>query len=290
MNHQRFFISPSSIDREREQILVCDHKLAKQLSKVLRLKAGDRLDFLDGTGNLYQAILEEVDRNSVVAKVLKCIEPDSDGKNQATISVVFPPLRHGRFEWALEKLTELGVDRICPVIFQRSVSRPSDQKAGSPNNPSVSFGDEPEVSWPKENGGRAENSDNRVTRWQAIIRESAEQCERLVLPHLVPVQSFQDFLKSEGEGTADEVRLICAERRDAPFLSVVLCNRPAKLKAPRITIAVGAEGGFTPQEIERAISFGYLPVSLGANILRAETAIVYALAIVASSREAPQSP
>ena len=250
------------------------------------MKAGDRLDFLDGTGNLYQAILEEVDRNSVAAKVVKCIEPASNVKNKATISVVFPPLRHGRFEWALEKLTELGADRICPVIFQRSVSRPSDQKGGIPSALG-SFGDEPEVSWKKDKGAPAENLGTKVARWQAIIRESAEQCERLVLPHLVQVQNFEDFLQGEGQGTANEVRLICAERRDAPFLSAVLCNHLAKLEAPLITIAVGAEGGFTTREIEQAVSYGYLPVSLGANILRAETAIVYALAIVASTQEAP---
>jgi 16S rRNA (uracil1498-N3)-methyltransferase len=290
MNHQRFFISPNSIDKERETIVVDDHNLAKQISKVLRLKAGDRLDFLDGKGNLYEAVLEGVDRNTVAAKVVKCIELASDKKDKATISVVFPPLRHGRFEWALEKLTELGADRICPVIFQRSVSRPSDQKGLTPNNAFGSCGDKKEVSWPKNRGAPAENASTKVSRWQAIIRESAEQCERLVLPHLVQVQSFEDFLQGEGQGTANEVRLICAERRDAPFLSVVLCNHPALMAAPLITIAVGAEGGFTTQEIEQAVSFGYLPVSLGANILRAETAIVYALAIVASTQEAPQSP
>jgi 16S rRNA (uracil1498-N3)-methyltransferase len=170
--------------------------------------------------------------------------------SEVEISIALPILRPSRFEWSLEKLTELGVNEIVPLSTERSV--------------------------PRENKG---------SRWQSILRESAQQCERAYIPDLLEPMCLGEYLKHSSSGE-DSAIFICAERsgdsailKTRSALHAVLCNSPHK--APhKISVIVGAEGGFTLSELMLAEKLGAKPVSLGKRMLRSETAAVYAAAVV----------
>jgi 16S rRNA (uracil1498-N3)-methyltransferase len=280
MSIPRFFIPSNAIDRQNGRVVHSDGALIKQLTKVLRLQAGAPLDFLDGTGSLYHCRLTSCEKSTVMASIQSTIPPSQE--TRLRVNVALPPLKNGRFEWALEKLTELGVAQIVPILVQRSVVKPNQQeyrqKAKRERiDPIAPLSDSLSAAAPEELSAK-------LTRWQSIVKEAAEQCERTLLPQLVPPLSFAEFLRSEQNTRPNGVRFICAERSTGHHFGETLCNhlqaRPRRIE--EITIAIGAEGGFTEHELESAVQAGFIPVSLGKLILRAETAAIYALAIVAS--------
>lgn len=116
-------------------------------------------------------------------------------------------------------------------------------------------------------------SPQKVERWRRIATEAAEQSERGIIPTILEPMTFVAALKS----TATQ-RYICVTRREALHLKSVLDPT-----ASEIAIAIGPEGGWTPQEVEEAIASGFQPVSLGRRILRAVTAPIVAMSLVAAA-------
>jgi 16S rRNA (uracil1498-N3)-methyltransferase len=277
MSVPRFFIPSKAIDRQHGRVFHNDHLLVRQLTKVLRLKPGSAVDFLDGTGNLYHCRIANLDKTTVTGSI-ESISPPEDGMN-LKVTVALPPLKSERFEWALEKLTELGVERIVPIIVERSVVKPQAGQSSFKKDPVLR-----KANGQKQTFDSPGEQSTKLTRWRSIIKEAAEQSERTLLPQLVPSLPFADFLRAEQETRPQSVRFICAERSAGNPLQEVLCNRIriGSHAVEEITIAIGAEGGFTADELRAAQEAGFLPVSLGKQILRAETAAIYALAIVAS--------
>ncbi|PWT99705.1 MAG: hypothetical protein C5B53_05070 [Candidatus Melainabacteria bacterium] len=262
MTVPRFFIPAAAIDSKKGTIVHEDERLTRQINNVLRLKAGDRICLLDGLGSIYHCRMESAGKGQLKASIeqsLKIEEPF-----QIPVHVGLPLLKGDRFEWALEKLTELGVAKISPIIVTRSVVQ---------------------ADLSSENGGRSKS--NKLDRWLTIMKEAAEQCERATIPRLVPPRRFGLFLQ-ECSLVKNSLNLICAERRQATSLVKKLDNDEGLPSPQEIAIAVGAEGGFTGGEVEEAITLNFLPVSLGQRILRSETAAIYALAIVASKYSASE--
>lgn len=258
MTVPRFFIQPSAIDSQTAKIVCEDERLCRQVNNVLRLRPGEALDFLDGQGSLYRCRLEHSRKGQLTA----CIEESLkiEERHPGLVHIGLPLLKSGRFEWALEKLTELGVAKISPIIVSRSVVR-------------TRFADQDEA--------HNDAGPTKLARWQTILKEASEQCERATIPRLVPPRNFDDFMQDEALSPSHKI--ICAERRAAPHLSNMLGNSSgACLEKEEVAIAIGAEGGFTDREVDLAISHSFVAVSLGDRILRSETAAIYALAIVAS--------
>ena len=255
MNIHRFFIQSSFID-ETNQIITChDSKLVKQIYKVLRLENGDKIDILDGRGNIYHCCLQNLSlqRNREELKAIiekKEIIPNS---SKSKIIIALPLIRNTRFEWALEKLTELEVSSIFPVILDRNQI-----KSNLDNNNSE---------------GKA-----KFIRWQRIIQEAAEQCERSMLPELNPPILFEEWLNKIDHEAKPQLRIICAERKNVEPVEKLLYNQ--KIVPATCAIAFGAEGGLTEEEIKLSQAHRFIPVSLGPLILRTETATLYTLAIV----------
>jgi 16S rRNA (uracil1498-N3)-methyltransferase len=146
------------------------------------------------------------------------------------------------FEWALEKATELGVATIVPMAVERS--------------------------------GKAllSAAKKRSERWQKLLVEASQQSRRVRVPALEPLRLPDDAFLDQRPG----LRLLLSERSDAPLLRAALSGVPVK----SATVAVGPEGGWTDRELELARQAGFQQVSLGKLVLRAETAVVAALAIV----------
>lgn len=252
-NTYRFFVASEALQGQRVQI--DEPALVHQLSNVLRLSAGDQIVLLDNSGWEYTVVLEQLGREGVVGaierKQLSATEP------HLNLSLYVALLRGERFEWVLQKGTELGVSAFVPVVCQRSVV---DDLAGI--------------------GGA------KVERWERIIREAAEQSRRARLPRLSPAMLFdsacehaqrhsQTFLLWEGSGATSLRTLL----RQPPGL-----DRPTELDsvaAPfSISLLSGPEGGFTESELATAAVQRVALASLGPRTLRAETAPVAAAAAV----------
>lgn len=276
----RFFIPPSAINDSLRVIVYEDSNLSNQLTRVLRLRPADKLDLLDGLGCLYRCSFQACVNDKITASIDEKVTLADSGLIEVTLAL--PILKGDHFEWALEKITEIGVAKIVPLILERSVVRPTKSFYGA----HVSV-----------DSAKSNSNSNRFTRWHSIIKEAAEQCERATIPQLVTPMSFQNMLE---EASTDQyaVKIICAERSDSPHLSQLLpehlrqyhqesdnkslCIQSAPASKPKVIIAVGAEGGFADMEVTNAIDSGFIPVSLGPLILRSETAAIYALAIATS--------
>lgn len=150
----------------------------------------------------------------------------------------------------VRQATELGVRQIVPILSQRTLLQPSPQK---------------------------------LERWQRIAQEAAEQSERPIVPEIHPPHPWSEALSQSHSATA--AHFICEARGQHPHLLTYLRQETR----PAWTVAIGPEGGWTDQELTEAITHGYQPVSLGSRILRAITAPLVALTLMAAAIESPQS-
>lgn len=146
------------------------------------------------------------------------------------------------FEEVVYQATELGVWRVIPVISDRTLLRPSSSK---------------------------------IQRWRTIAQEATEQSERQIVPQILDPLSFQESLELT---SALKHKYICVPRQDVPHFYNFYNLLP---EVDELAVLTGCEGGFTEQEVELAISHNFQAVSLGKRILRAVTAPVVALALIA---------
>ena len=151
------------------------------------------------------------------------------------------------YEQILRCCTELGASNFIPVISDRTILKPKP---------------------------------NKVDRWRKIVIEAAEQSERQIVPNVLEPVKFSQAI---AQTSSTQNKYICVARGNAPIWSS-LQNRTRS--ESEIIIATGCEGGWTEQEVERAIELGFQPVSLGKRILRAVTAPIVVSSLVAAYLEA----
>lgn len=251
-NTFRFFVPPGTIDGRR--VVIRDKALLHQLGGVLRLGPGDRITLLDNSGWEYTVLLDELSRDiaggTIERKGLADTEP------HLKLALYIALLRGERFEWVLQKATELGASAFVPVVCQRSVV---DDIAGI--------------------------GATKLERWERIIREAAEQSRRAKLPKLLPAMLFEAacehakrrsevFLLWEGSG-ATALRTLLQAR-----VSLDATRDPAQPAPLTVSLLSGPEGGFTDSELDIAARYGIGLASLGPRTLRAETAPIAAATAV----------
>jgi 16S rRNA (uracil1498-N3)-methyltransferase len=212
---------------------------------VLRMRPGERLRLFDGTGREIEAEVIAVRGREVLVAPLTELPPAPP----ALVVHLYPALiRPQRFEWLLEKATELGVARVQPLVSERCQVRTAEFGAG------------------------------KAARWRRIMAEAAGQCGRRDVPELASPLPFREAL-----ACAPGFILLPweAERATAPTLSEALRAAGPDVGSERCPLAIfiGPEGGFSPAEVAAARGRAALTVSLGPRVLRAETAAVAALAI-----------
>lgn len=231
---RRFFAPPSAI-RDGTARLPPDE--LHHLRDVLRLAPGTPVEVFDGAGSSYTGIVQgEGAATFVGALVAAPVRAEAGLEMTVALALIRPE----RFEWALEKLTELGVRAIVPVRAERS-----------------------EVRLPES------RIDARRERWERIVRNAAKQSRRTRIPDIGRPCTVAELV---AESAAETDRVILAESGGGPW--------PAADRLPaRSALAVGPEGGWTAAELQAAVAGGWRPVTLGARILRTETAAVAALAI-----------
>ncbi|MBD1832292.1 16S rRNA (uracil(1498)-N(3))-methyltransferase [Cyanobacteria bacterium FACHB-472] len=257
---QRLAIAPSQF--QNQQILLTAEQ-QHYLSRVLRLREGDRFIAMDGLGHWWLAKLE-----GNQAQILEPIlQPNTELPVAITLMAALP--KGNGFDEVVRYSTEVGVVAIVPLVSDRTLLNPSTGK---------------------------------LERWRRIATEAAEQSERQIVPTILDPVPFATALS-----LAKDKNYICVARGDSPHLRDCLQNKDfagsgdSKLEhwpdfpnpqspvpnpqSPSIAIATGPEGGWTAAEIENAIASGFQPVSLGRRILRAVTAPLVALSLVAAAFE-----
>ncbi|MFA7337994.1 MAG: RsmE family RNA methyltransferase [Candidatus Obscuribacterales bacterium] len=262
-NLSHFFLPEQAFSKGGGQIAslveLDDAATAHQLIHVLRFEQGDSVKLLDGLGNMWQAKICRIARSLVTFELSELLA-DARATSQSKCQVVsmLPLLKGPRFELALEKLTELNVDRIIPFSTTRTVVKVKGQ----------------------------EESEGRQKRWHNIIKEAAEQSERLLLPILDQPVALADLLELEDtDSSKTTLKLLLSERDQAPnlvqYLEPIIANRVALDSRSSLSISIlgGPEGGFTEEEKTLILKSAFQKVSLGSNILRGETAAILAAGI-----------
>lgn len=233
----RFFLTPEQFNNTN---IVVQGEIAHQLQRVLRLPIGAKVILLDGIGNQYPSEVASYNKTSAQLCIIE--KQPSEGEPNIQIQLFQALLKGEKFDFVLQKGTELGVSSFVPVLMERCISD------------AVNL--------------------NKVERWHKIVREAAEQSRRGILPLVAERLTPFAQVVTQAEG---DLKLLAWEEATLP-LKQVLYN--AKSPAS-VNIIIGPEGGITPSEAALAQAHGFQSVSLGSRILRAETAgaIVAALTL-----------
>jgi 16S rRNA (uracil1498-N3)-methyltransferase len=237
-----FFISSSQV---RDNTVAITDPLLKHLRGSLRVRIGERIWVGDEHRSRYLIEVDHVDRHLLQGRVLeRCTGPLPSAP---CIWLAQALLKGDRMEWVIQKATELGAAGIVPLVTAHTIVRLLPEQAAS-----------------------------RRERWQRIAREAAQQSERWDIPTVaLPLCASQFF----ADAKLATQKFILQERGAATSLrAVALPSSPLET----IALAVGPEGGWRDEELAQARAGGFLPVTLGDRILRAETATIAALAVIQS--------
>jgi len=214
------------------------------LADVRRLGRGDKVELFDGIGTLAIAEIIAVSPRKVTLQVQEMQAIPRPAGPQIIIAASVA--KGSRFDWLIGKCTELGVDRICPVIFERTVKQPQ--------NPKI------------------------VERWRSIAIAAAKQCRRVFLPQIDIPQPLQQVLENLKKDFPNVRFLFGSLTTQSP----ALISQP--LGSADVAAFIGPEGGFTEQEETLLQSHGCQAVRLTDTVLRTETAALAFAAILAAQR------
>jgi len=240
MSTNRFFISASDIKGDRVRL---SPEQSHQIQHVLRLQPRDTIVVLDDSGTEYDVTLTKVDRRETEGQVTS--RQQAPGEPAARVVLFQSILMREKFEWVLQKGTEIGIARFAPVLTARSLVRVKDLE------------------------------DKKLDRWRRIVAEAAEQSQRGRIPQIDQIVKFDEAVSSL---TGFDRSLIAAPSPEGPSLRETLQSLSGKPAS--VAVMVGPEGGFTEEEVEAACAGGAVPISLGPRILRTETCAIVAPALI----------
>lgn len=223
--------------------------------QVLRMQPGQTVQLFDGRGGEYEAAIVQMGRQSVDVAVGQHHHIEREANRAVHLAVCMPA--NERMDWLVEKAVELGVASITPLMSQRSVVKLSGERALK-----------------------------KQQHWQAIAVAACEQCGRNLVPHIALPQALNTWLGAWSDAQTQTVSRTGTEPA-LPAQRFVLSLQTSPTTAPAsqhitsaqasVWVLNGPEGGLSEQEEAQAIAAGWLPLSLGTRVLRAETAALAAL-------------
>ena len=225
--------------QQQEDFIYLSTEQQHYLKRVLRLGESDRFIAMNGVGKSWLAQII-----GAKAQLIELIDLKTELSINVSLITALP--KGNGYEQIIRCGTELGVNCFIPVLSDRSILKPSN---------------------------------NKVERWRKIVTEAAEQSERQIVPQIITPITFGDALTKLLPHNSD--RFICVARRAT--VPLMTCLQQSSQKD--IVIATGTEGGWTETEITNAIDHDFQPVSLGKRILRAITAPITALSLVTAILE-----
>lgn len=241
----RFFVDKEKISENR---IIIDTSDAHHIARSLRMAEGDEVVVCDGEGGEYRCVLNKIRDDECLCDIIEKIDSSAEPNIVITLCMAYP--KGDKLETVIQKAVELGVSRIIPFESSRCIKRP-----------------------------KAEKAEKQNARLSKIAEEAAKQCGRAKIPTVSQPMSFNQMLN---EATKADISVLCYENEDGLTVKDILkkTNKPSS-----ISVIVGSEGGFSPDEANAAIDAGCISVSLGNRILRCETAPAFALSVISYEYE-----
>ncbi|HMA67619.1 MAG TPA: 16S rRNA (uracil(1498)-N(3))-methyltransferase [Desulfosalsimonadaceae bacterium] len=236
---RRFHIGKDQIMGDAAEISGTE---ARHIRTVLRMKPGDFLELVDGSGYAYEARIHSVSGEVIQAEILRKYRSGSESGLKMTIAIGF--LKDKKMDTLVRHLTELGMSRFLPVWTARSIARPPEKRLHS-----------------------------RLQRWESIATEAVKQSRRDQIPEIARPAAFEEALAL---GQKADAGIIFREQADQSLHSAVQPMQGVQ----EVFVLLGPEGGFAESEARQAAAAGLVSVSMGPRILRAETAAITACALL----------
>ncbi|MDE1920450.1 MAG: 16S rRNA (uracil(1498)-N(3))-methyltransferase [Candidatus Omnitrophica bacterium] len=229
-------------DFTKSPLVITDPHEIHHIKDVLRLKKGSQIQIFNSLSQQAAVVIEQVDEARLRVRVA-AVEgaPQAGGR----IILACAPPKKGKFEFVIEKCTELGVDEIIPLKTARTQVLFQEDKWGP-----------------------------KLRRFTAVAVNAAKQSQRVRVPHICPMTTLADVLKNLPSGG---LHVFPSLHQHPRHISEVLLK--AGTSKP-VTIFIGPEGDFTPDELGLALKHGCVPVSLGNTVLKVETAAIACVALV----------
>lgn len=226
----------------KELICISERGRVHHINDVLHLKANEEIIVFDEQGNEYYTVIEKTTPKNIVLKVKNVLKRATENKSQITLACAIP--KKSKFEEIIDKLTQLGVDRIIPMETERVIIKLDGEK-----------------------------KDARLSRWKKIAVSAAEQSQRNTVPAIESIKNIRQVLSESG---GYDLKLIPALIDERKALKQILKG----INPQNILILIGPEGDFSPAEVILAKKAGFIPVTLGANVLRVETAAIAVVSFI----------
>ncbi|OGW15177.1 MAG: hypothetical protein A2035_08825 [Nitrospirae bacterium GWA2_42_11] len=217
--------------------------LLKHLLGSLRIKIGERIVFVDEDKNRYLVAVTHAGKDSITGNIID--KTVLIRKHGVSINLVQAIPKGPKFDYIIQKSTELGVSAITPVISERCVVRPEKEQAQA-----------------------------KLLRWRRIALEAAQQSNRRDVPEIKTPVTFTEFLTSYGKV---DLKILLWEGEKEHGIKDILKNTK---DVKSVAVVIGPEGGFSENEVKIAVEKGFTSVSLGESILRTETAPIVILSII----------
>lgn len=237
----RFFCSKHDVAADRVEIR--DKKQLHHMRNVLRLKIKEKVTVCDDLTREHDCFLESISPDKAVFRITR-LHQAAEQKQGVKVTIACAIPKKCKFDDIVDKLTQLGVDKIIPLLTQRVI-----------------------VKWSRD------KKELQRKRWEKIVLNAAKQSQRRSLPAVDSVKTIEEVLAAE---LSHDLKLIPALIGERKTLKEVL----QKYTPGSVLILIGPEGDFTPEEVDLARRNGFLPVTLGSNVLRVDTAAIAAVSFV----------
>lgn len=239
----RFLVDPQHISETQVEL---QEKETHHIKNVLRFKEGDVVVVFDGVGNEYRCQIESLEKKEALLSILEKIQ--SKQENSVQVSLAHSVTKGERFDWVVEKGTELGMQQIIPFNCERVNVKLNE-----------------------------ENKIKKQQRWERITQAASKQSGRVTVPKVSPVLKFDQVIELFSKYDAV---LLAYELENGTDLKNAWHSLLKDKKIQTVLAIVGPEGGFSTQEVDAMVQAGAQSVSLGQNILRTETAAIAMVAMI----------
>jgi len=228
-------------DVQGEMIAISNIEDIHHIKNVLRLKKGKKVEASDESGNVYACEVFQID-DKVHLIIKNKIPPAEKQGIELTLAVAIP--KKAKIDDIIDKLVQLGARRVIPLKTERVIVKLDKQKEAS-----------------------------RFLRWKKIALSAAKQCKRIDLPVIEPVKSFKEVVESSGEFDLKLIPYLEGERKSMKDIL-------DKFSGKKILVLIGPEGDFSEEEVNLALSAGFIPITLGDLVLRVDTAAISAASFI----------
>ncbi len=229
-----FFVEPFVGD-----YYTIDGEDAKHIEKSLRMRSGEEITLVDSDLIQHNGVIDSITSGNVTVKINESFKCEQEPDVKVTLYQALP--KGDKMDTIVQKAVELGVSEIVPVISARCISRPDEKSLNK-----------------------------KITRWQKIALQAAQQSRRGIIPAVKEAVSFKQAVKALDENACNIIFYECGGEKVANIIKPNSC----------VNMFIGSEGGFEEQEVQSVIEKGGNAATLGKRVLRAETAPLTALSVI----------